>query len=103
MSNNLNQWHSKELGDGVQAFGPSDQIKQAFLPLFVAAGQPTDMAVLSRYDLERNIVTVYFSPRAAALAKMYDAIECDKPKNEKGLGILVGDQRCFQVLYQAEK
>lgn len=95
----MTQWYSKNLGDGVDAIAPSNQIQQAFLPVFAAAGQPTDMAVFSRYDLQKNIVTVYFSPGASALAKMYGAIPCEKPKKENGLGLLVGDQRCLQLFY----
>lgn len=93
------QWFSKDIGDGVAAFAPSGQIQKAFLPLFAAAGQPNDMAVFSRHDLERNMVTVYFSPGAAVLAKMFGAVPCDKPKKDDRLGLLVGDQRCLQLLY----
>lgn len=76
----MNQWYSKELGDGVEAYAPSHKIQEAFFPLFSAAGNPIDMAVFSRYDLERNIVTAYFSPSAAALAKSFGAQPCEKPK-----------------------
>ena len=34
----MNQWYSKDLGDGVAAFAPTSQIQEAFLPLFAAAG-----------------------------------------------------------------
>lgn len=95
----MTQWYSKDIGDGVAAFAPSDQIQKAFLPLFVAAGQPTNMAVFSRYDLEKNIVTVYFSPGAAALAETFGARPCEKPKKEGRLSLLVGDQRCLDLFY----
>lgn len=95
----MNQWYSKELGDGVEAYAPSHKIQEAFFPLFSAAGNPIDMAVFSRYDLERNIVTAYFSPSAAALAKSFGAQPCEKPKRENRLGLLVGDQRCLQLFY----
>lgn len=95
----MSQWYSKELGDGVSAFAPTGQIQEAFLPLFAAAGQPTDMAVFSRYDLEKNIVTVYFSPGASALAKMFGASPCEKPKKEGRLSLVVGDQRCLELFY----
>ena len=95
----MTQWFSKTLGDGVQAFEPTSQIQDAFLPIFAAAGQPTDMAVFSRYDLENNIVTVYFSPGAAALAKMFDATLCEKPTREGHLSLLVGDQRCLELFF----
>lgn len=95
----MTQWYSKDLGDGIDANAPSGQIQEAFLPLFAAAGQPTDMAVFSRYDLKKNVVTVYFAPGAAALAKIFDAKPCEKPKNEGRLSLLVGDQRCFELFY----
>ena len=93
------QWFSKDLGDGVAAFAPSSEIQKAFLPVFAAAGQPTNMAVFSLYDLEKNMVTVYFSPGAAALAEMFGATPCEKPKREGGLSLLVGDQRCLELFY----
>lgn len=91
--------YSKDLGDGIDANARSGQIQEAFLPLFAAADQPTDMAVFSRYDLERNIVTVYFSPGTSALAKLFGAMPCEKPKKEGRLSLLVGDQRCLELFY----
>lgn len=95
----MSQWYSKSLGDGVAAFAPTSQIQEAFLPLFTAVGQPIDMAVFSRYDLEKNIVTVYFTPGATALAEMFGATPCEKPKREGRLSLLVGDQRCLPLFY----
>lgn len=97
------QWYSKDLGDGVDAFAPSGQIQTAFLPAFLSAGQPIDMAVLSRYDLEKNIVTVYFSPAAAVLAEMFGATPCEKPRKERRLSLLVGDQRSLEFFYPGAK
>jgi len=94
----MSQWYSKDLGDGVQAFTPTTQIQEAFIPAFAAAGQPIDMAVFSRYDLEANFVTVYFSPTTASLAKNFNATPCKKPSFER-LGLLVGDQRSVGVLF----
>ena len=98
----MNQWFSVEIGDGIQAYGPSHQIQEAWLPLFVAAGQPTNMAVFSRYDTDKNIVTVYFSPGASALASIFKAIPCEKPKKENRLGLLVGDARSWQLFFPGE-
>ena len=95
----MTQWYSKDLGDGRQAFAPTKEIQSAFVPMFIAAGQPIDMAVFSRNDLERNIVTVYFSPGASMLAKIFGASPCEKPKKENELGLLVGDQRCVEMFY----
>ena len=97
----MNQWYSKNLGDGGEAFVPTNKIQEAFVPLFVAAGNPVDMAVFSRYDLEKNIVTAYFSPRAETLAKIFGAQPCEKPKNEGHLSLSVGDARCWKLFYPA--
>lgn len=94
-------WHSKDLGDGVEAFTPSGKIQDAFDPAYLAAGSPKGMAVFSRYDLRRNIVTVYFTPPAGILARAFAATECAKPSAE-GIGLLVGEQRAWD-LYFPEK
>ena len=99
----MNTWYSKQLGDGIQAYGPSDEIKKAFLPMHVLAGQPIEMAVFSRYDLHANIVTVYFSPAAKDLAAIFSATPCERPNRgdeESGkLGLLIGSPYCWDSLY----
>ena len=70
----MSTWYSADLGDGVAAYNPSSQIQEVFMPLFAAAGCPKDMAVFSRYDLDANIVTAYFTPSAHAVAKIFNAI-----------------------------
>ena len=67
----METWHCKALGDGVAASAPSRRIQEMFLPIFSANGQPSDMAVFTRY--EANQVTAYFSPRAARLATFFGA------------------------------
>jgi len=94
----METWYSKEIGDGIQAYQPSNQIQEVFTPFFIAAGCPHDMAVFSRYDLKRNIVTVYFSPSACEIAKTFNATPCEKP-SRSGLGLLVGDVRCWHIFY----
>lgn len=94
----MSSWHSKALGDGVAAAAPSMKILEAFSPLYIAAGQPADMAVFSRYDLEANVVTVYFTPGAAQLASLFGAKPCDKPSSE-GIGLLVGDARAWKLFF----
>lgn len=95
-------WCSKDLGDGVAAIAPSQQIQKAFLLLFAAAGHPIDMAVFSRYDLEKDVVTVYFSPGAIALAKMFGATPSEKPPNDEYLSLLVGDQRSRPLFFPSD-
>lgn len=101
-------WYSTDLGDGTQAFAPTNAILESFIPIFAAAGAPIDMAVFSRYDLGRNVVTVYFSPGAATMAQMYGATPCEKPGRDTPdesrhgrLGLLAGDQRCWELFFPA--
>lgn len=98
----MGTWFSVELGDGIQAYRPSNQIQKAFIPIFVAANCPKDMAVFSRYDLKQNIVTAYFTPSAYTIAKMFNATPCEKPSQED-LSLLVGDVRCLDIFYPSAK
>lgn len=94
----MSSWYSKALGDGVAAAAPSMKILEAFSPLYIGAGQPGEMAVFSRYDLEANVVTVYFTPAAAQLASLFAATPCEKPSGE-GIGLLVGDARAWKAFF----
>ena len=89
-------WFSKRLGDGVDAHGPSTRILDAFMPVYIASGQPPNMAVFSRYDMKENVVTVYFTPEAANLALTHGASPCEKPSSED-IGLLAGDQTAWQT------
>ena len=94
-------WYSKELGDGMMAPIPSDEIQEAFLKSFIAAGKPLDMAVFTRYESEGRLhceVTAYFSPAAVDVAKAFDAKPCEKP-SRTGLGLLAGDERSWSALF----
>ena len=94
-------WYSKELGDGIMASMPSDEIQEAFLKSFIAAGRPLNMAVFTRYESEGRLhceVTAYFSPAAADVAKAFDAEPCEKP-SRTGLGLLAGDERSWSMLF----
>lgn len=98
----MDNWYSKALGDGVAALAPSLRIQELFFPLFAAAGQPLEMAVFSRYDRRANVVTVYFSPRAAKLASLFNASPCAMPE-ATGIGLLVGDQRCWDLFFPEKR
>ena len=91
-------WSSVDLGDGVAAYAPRNEMQEQFMPAFMAAGGPVEMAMFSRYDLRANVVTVYFSPAAGLFGQRFGAIPCDKP-NTKDLGLSVGDQRGWDVLF----
>lgn len=94
-------WYSKELGDGMTASMPSDEIQEAFLKSFIAAGKPLDMAVFTRLESEGRLhceMTAYFSPAAEEVAKAFGAEPCEKP-SRTGLGLLAGDENSWSALF----
>ena len=97
----MDSWYSKELGDGMMAATPSDEIEKAFLGGFNAAGKPLDMAVFTRLESEGRLhceVIAYFSPAAKDVAKAFDAQLCGKPAGA-GLGLLAGDELSWSALF----
>lgn len=98
----MNTWYSVDLGDGVAAFAPTKQIMDAFTAAYVANGGKTnDMAAFSRYDLKTNIVTMYFTPAAYPIAKMFNASPCEKPTIDR-LGLIVGDSDSWRTFFPGE-
>lgn len=97
----MDTWYSKELGDGMMAAIPSDEIETAFWRLFDAAGKPPAMAVFTRHKSEGRLhceVTAYFSPAAGEVARAFGAQPCEKPARV-GLGLLAGDKLSWLVLF----
>jgi hypothetical protein len=96
----VSTWFSKEMGNAMYAEAPQYDIQKAFLPLFVAAGQPDDMAVFSVFDVHSSCVTLYFSPAAATLAQMFGAVACDAPSPySRDFGMLVGEHGAWEALF----
>src|SRR5512133_1512007 len=96
-------WYSLSLGDGMMAGTPSAEIEAVFLEKFASAGKPLEMAVFTRPESEGRLyceVIAYFSPAAASVAQAFDAEPCEKP-SRFGLGLLVGDEGCWSVLFPA--
>ncbi len=94
-------WYTKELGDGITASIPSDEVKEAFSRVFHAEGTPIDMAVFTRLESEGRLhceVIAYFSPSASDVAKAFDAQPCERPAR-MGLDLLAGDKRAWSVLF----
>ena len=94
-------WFSKPLGDGVWAYSLTDQVRDAFEPLFVLAGRPLNMAVFTRHESDGRLqceVIAYFSPAAATVAHVLNALSCEKPSRDH-LDLLAGDTRCWPVLF----
>ncbi len=97
----MQTWFSQPLGDGVWAFALKEQIREQFASLFEAAGQPVDMAVFTRHELEGRLqceVVAYFSPATAALAQALGAQPCQQPAHHD-LDLLAGDAASWAVLF----
>ena len=96
-------WRSKKLGDGMKAFTPTTEIQNAFFLWALAQSQAGDYsyraALFSEYNLEENVVTVYFSPDAEPLGKMLGATPCDKPIPTENFNLSFGDQRAFEQYF----
>ncbi|MGH8849225.1 MAG: hypothetical protein ACREXG_11025 [Polaromonas sp.] len=101
----MSTWFSRPLGDGVWAFTLTDQIKDAFSPLFVLSGRPVEMAVFTRHESEGRLqceVVAYFSPAASVLAHVLDARPCEKPARGE-LDLLAGKPDCWPVLFPEDE
>ena len=99
-------WYSKDLGDGIQAQKPTAEIRNAWETLRVARRISSDAAVFSRYDLETNVHTVYFTPSAELLAKDIGAMPCEKPDPKKDFSLIAGEDGAWEAHfpgYRAER
>ena len=100
----MNTWYTKGLGDGITAAMPSEEIREAFLRSFQAAGEPPEMAVFTRLESEGRLhceVIAYFSPSARGVASAFDAVPCAQPVRS-GLDLLAGDPQCWDMLFPSD-
>ena len=105
MTRLMGTWFRKPLGDAMLAFEPLGRIEAAFGALRAAGGVPVDTAVFTRHDSEGRLhcqVTAYFSPAAAGVAQVLAAEPCAQP-SRRGLDLLVGDPRCWPVLFPEDQ
>jgi len=99
------QWYAKDLGDGMMAYLPLEEIEAAFAPRFQAAGKPDDMAVFKHHDLGSGLyceVTAYFSPAAADVARACGAVPCPAPDGDY-LTLVAGNNDCWTTLFAAAR
>lgn len=99
----MDNWYTKELGDGIMANTPAEEIRQAFQRSVQAqAGKaPPEMAVFTRLESEGRLHCeriVYFSPAAREIALAFEALPCGKPARA-GLGLLAGSQESWAALF----
>lgn len=79
----------------------SDRMVQSYFDLVLkkaSSGEEySDIAIFSCIDLKTNLDTVYFSPGAESIAKMWNAIPCKKPVPGRGFAKLAGDGRAWGI------
>ncbi|MFN8412340.1 MAG: hypothetical protein U0Z26_08130 [Anaerolineales bacterium] len=93
-----NTWYVLSLGDGMMADEPADEIRKKFLAM---ENLPAEAAVFKRLESEGRLhceAFAFFSPAATELAKAFGASPCSKPVRS-GLGLLVGDEKNWELLF----
>ena len=95
----MTTWYSIEINDEVAAKQTMQRVMDEFTPKYIGAGRPLTMAVFSSYNHESNIMSLYFSPKAASLAMRFGASPCDGVFVDQELSLLVGDERSIDLLF----
>ena len=95
----METWYSLEITDADEAKTTMQRIMDAFMPKYIGAGRPLDMAVFSSYDASSNVWTLYFSPKAMSLAMRFGASGFEPDFVDQDLELLVGDPKCINVLF----
>lgn len=99
----MTQWYAKQLGDGMMAYLPLNQIEAEFQPRFEAAGHPDDMAIFKRHVLGSGLycdVTAYLPPACADVARACNASPCPAPQADD-LTLVAGNKACWRVLFDS--
>lgn len=94
-------WFALALGDALTAHVRLKEIEDAAQELWRGAGEPANMAVMTRHDTEHSLacrVTVYFSPAAASLAERFGAAPTPRPARAN-LDLLVGAKAAWRTLF----
>lgn len=95
----MGTWRRLILHDGIHGFGQTDELRDAFIDTFIAAGEPAEMAVFRRHDVDKGVTILLFSPATGSFAERWYATPCDKPDNPRGLALLLGDDAAWGVYF----
>ncbi len=87
-------WYSITFSDRDE---PKQKIQNVFLKYFTTSGTQEGMGVFARQDIRHNATTFYFTPGAAAIAKLFGATSCEPPSSE-GIQLLFGPDTCWVLL-----
>ena len=95
----METWYSIEIADSDAAKTTMKRVMDAFMPKYIGAGRPLDMAIFSSHNADLNSWTLYFSPKAASLAMRFGASPCVNEFVDLDLALLVGDERSMDILF----
>jgi hypothetical protein len=97
----MKTWYSLNLGDAIMAHQPLEEIREALEKFVKQNGSTTDLAIFTRNDSEGRLhceVTVFFSPNASKIGKLFGANPCKQPSHIN-LDLLVGNETCWETLF----
>ena len=89
-------WYFITLRDGVETSESQQKIKVVFLKFFTTSGAKEGMGVFVRRDILQQTTTFYFTPTAAAIAKIFGAYRCEQPP-KLGITLLAGPDTCWNL------
>ena len=75
---------------------PKQKIQDVFLRYFTTSGAQEGMGVFARQVQKLNATTFYFTPAAAAIAKLFGAASCERPSSD-GIMLLFGPDTCWHL------
>ena len=75
---------------------PKEKIQRIFLKYFTTSGTQEGMGVFARQVEKHNATTFYFTPAAAAIAKLFGAARCEQPSSD-GIKLLFGPDTCWNL------
>ncbi len=86
-------WYSITFSDKDE---PKQKIQAVFLKYFTTSGKQEGMGVFARQVQKLNATTFYFTPAAAAIAKLFGATHCERPSSD-GIILLFGPDTCWDL------
>jgi hypothetical protein len=95
----MEMWYSLEITGSDVAKTTMQRIMDAFMPKYIGAGRPLDMAVFSSHHIASNTWILYFSPKAQSLAMRFGASSFKGDFVDQDLALLVGDARSMDILF----
>lgn len=89
-------WYFLTLRDGVEASESQQKIKDVFLKFFTTSGVQESMGVFLKRDIMQRTTTFFFTPTAAAVAKIFKAYRCEQPP-KSGITLIAGPDTCWNL------